>query len=497
MQVSAGQPDILANSVPIQTNPNVPRTAGENLAEQEDARRKMPSWLVSFIFHLALLLILALVPLHEFAQGPLTLLIGQGNADGDAEFELLGPDSTETVDEISEESVFEEVTPPNELLQVDIPKLVVAEAQPDVSVTENGVGQPLINIPHGIKNGLIGRTGKLKSQLLSRFGGNSDTEDAVELGLAWLAKQQKSNGSWSLQGPYSSGGASENTTAATAMAINAFLGAGYTGESGKYRENVKLGLAYLIRRQDSDGFFSEREPSRQQMYAQAIASIAVIEAYGMSNGDPELRSAAGKAIRFAEWSQSSLSGWRYEPRVDADLSVTGWFVMAMITGKMAGLPVNEDVLQAVHKFLDSVSYEDDSRYGYSRFERTPSLSMTAEGMLCRLYLGWSRTDPALLRAVKDDFLPTKPSNADKEYSIYYWYYATQVMHHVGGRPWQEWNDAMKVVIPTMQIKNGRETGSWDPAADVFGPAGGRLYVTCLNLYCLEVYYRHLALYDVK
>ena len=43
-------------------------------------------------------------------------------------------------------------------------------------------------------------------------------------------------------------------------------------------------------------------------------------------------------------------------------------------------------------------------------------------------------------------------------------------------------------------KNGPEAGSWDPTQDAWGYAGGRLYVTCLSAYMLEVYYRHLPIY---
>ncbi len=479
-----------------------PETPGEHLAQQEAERRKAPSWLVSFVVHLLLLLILALIPIGQLARGPLTLFLGAAGPEGIAEFELAGPESMlEAEAPDADQLEASEQKSLAELLQVEVPTLEGAEAiEPITSPSPLATSAmsevvPLENIPFGITNGLSGRSGQLKSALLSKFGGTAETEEAVELGLKWLAKQQKSNGSWSLIGPYSLGGTSENTTAATALAINAFLGAGYTHEEGKYRENVKLGLAYLTRRQDDDGFFAEREPSRQQMYAQAIATIAVTEAYGMS-GDSDLRIAAQKALGFAEWSQSKLRGWRYEPREDADLSVTGWFVMALETGKMAGLTVDEKVLQNVNLFLDSVAFEEDSRYAYNDFE-PPSLSMTAEGLLCRIYLGWPSTHPPLLRAIRDDLLPTAPSAEDFEYSVYYWYYATQVLHHVGGGPWNEWNESMRRVIPALQLRAGPEAGSWDPSQDVFGASGGRLYTTCLNLYCLEVYYRHLAIYDIK
>jgi hypothetical protein len=52
-------------------------------------------------------------------------------------------------------------------------------------------------------------------------------------------------------------------------------------------------------------------------------------------------------------------------------------------------------------------------------------------------------------------------------------------------------------LPEMQIKKGRERGSWAPQQDVWGHYGGRLYTTCLAIYMLEVYYRHLPIYSLN
>ncbi|OUT54246.1 MAG: hypothetical protein CBB71_23030, partial [Rhodopirellula sp. TMED11] len=89
-------------------------------------------------------------------------------------------------------------------------------------------------------------------------------------------------------------------------------------------------------------------------------------------------------------------------------------------------------------------------------------------------------------------LQDHPITLDKA-NVYYWYYATQIMHHYGGQPWREWNDVMKVKLPAAQVTQGRERGSWSPQRFRWS-FHGRLYTTCLNLYCLEVYYRHLPLY---
>ena len=50
-------------------------------------------------------------------------------------------------------------------------------------------------------------------------------------------------------------------------------------------------------------------------------------------------------------------------------------------------------------------------------------------------------------------------------------------------------------ISQLRYYEGKEAGSWAPdMADSFEVHGGRLYVTCLSIYMLEVYYRHLPIY---
>ena len=70
--------------------------------------------------------------------------------------------------------------------------------------------------------------------------------------------------------------------------------------------------------------------------------------------------------------------------------------------------------------------------------------MTAEGLLCRVYLGWSRSHPSLRKGVLSMAEDHPPSI--RRPNIYYWYYATQVLHHYGGTPWRNWNLQMRDVL---------------------------------------------------
>ncbi len=83
--------------------------------------------------------------------------------------------------------------------------------------------------------------------------------------------------------------------------------------------------------------------------------------------------------------------------------------------------------------------------------------------------------------------------------MYYYYYATQVMHHMGGDAWSDWNPRMRDTLIAsqdkgMEAKRPHQNGSWSPAGDAHGGAGGRIMQTSLSMLTLEVYYRHLPLY---
>jgi hypothetical protein len=213
-------------------------------------------------------------------------------------------------------------------------------------------------------------------------------------------------------------------------------------------------------------------------------------------GEAQYFEAAQKAVDYCVRVQSPQGGWRYNPGDDSDMSVTGWMVMALQSARMGGIEVPSPVFEKIEEFLESVQRGDDAGYDVgSRYSYQPrhgaTLALSAEGLLCRQYLGWPRDDPRLAAGV--DYLLANLPDWNKR-NVYYWYYATQVLHHMEGKAWQTWNEEMRQLLPDHQEKRGRERGSWDPRGDRWGDAGGRLYVTCLSLCILEVYYRHLPLY---
>jgi hypothetical protein len=226
------------------------------------------------------------------------------------------------------------------------------------------------------------------------------------------------------------------------------------------------------------------------MYVHAQAALVLCDAFKLT-GDEALRPAAQAAIDFICAAQHREGGWRYAPGESCDTSVIGWQLMALHSARAAFLDVPADVFALAAEYLDSAQTQDDgSRYAYRPGDReTPS--MTAEGLLSRMYLGWNTGDEGLGRGVA--WLVSRHLPERRDPNIYYWYYATQVMHHWGGEPWFEWNSHIRDVLVITQETRGHEAGSWDPNTP-HGHQGGRLYMTALACCTLEVYYRHAPLY---
>ena len=63
-----------------------------------------------------------------------------------------------------------------------------------------------------------------------------------------------------------------------------------------------------------------------------------------------------------------------------------------------------------------------------------------------------------------------------------------------GEYWQKWNAAARDLLVETQHTDGPLEGTWDPR-DSYEQQGGRLYATSLRLLMLEVYYRHLPLFQ--
>jgi hypothetical protein len=469
----------------------------------------VPSWAISLTVHVAILFVLAAVSLDNVQKVISVLQASTGDQEQSIDnFDLQGP--TAPMDLPSSD---EPISPPMVNTVVSMPELTQPELTPMNtsfselalnSMTENVLPSAMMSSTVStMKSSLNSRSVAAKSEMLERFGGNASSEKAVALALKWIADHQAPNGGWSfVHSAFCRGQCKEDGTkvkavnGATAMALLPFLGAGQTHLQGQYKNTIKKGLGFLITNMKvtpgelPTGSWNEPDGT---MYSHGLAAITICEAYAMTR-DPDLLQPAQLSLNYLVYAQDQRGGgWRYGPKQPGDTSVVGWCLMALKSGAMGNLTVPPSTFRGASGFLDFVSTNNGAYYGYDK----PTANIEgrqatiAVGLLCRMYLGWSKDNEALKEGVA--FLDKRgPSTSD----LYYSYYATQVMRHHGGPEWERWNTKLRDDLIKTQVSEGHAAGSWYASAG-HGKEGGRLYATSLATMILEVYYRHMPLYSDK
>ena len=452
-----------------------------------------PAWLTSLLIHLIALMILALLtPRREENANYIRLnaiiskdfrRAGQEeieNPSDEVRFDLPVPESLDLQDRRTRETLIRADQDARELRLVDSadPHL------PDLEQVKLEIGRA-----DGSRAAVAARDPRVRVELLKQEGGTTLTEAAVARGLRWLADQQQSDGRWRLDG------GPRSDSAATSLALLPFLGAGQTHLSGRHRDTVARGLRWLTGNQEPDGDLRADSQGNTGMYAHGQGTIVLCEAYWMT-GDEALRQPAQTAVDFIVQAQYPDGGWRYQPGRElapgarrGDTSVVGWQLMAMQSARAAKLRVPEEAFELSSHFLDSVQHRDGALYGYQP-GRPATPAMTAEALLCRIYLGWTKADLPLREGVRY-LLDNHPPDADRP-NVYYWYYATQTLHHVGGPEWERWNFLMRDALVNTQETRGKLAGSWAPRGE--HSSAGRVYWTSLAVCTLEIYYRHLPIF---
>ncbi len=354
-----------------------------------------------------------------------------------------------------------------------------------------------------------------KEALISAYGGTKESKEAVLAGLRWLAAHQESDGHWSLNAYWKNVAGcdcpaecekkiDDSDTAGTAFGVLPMLGEGITHKTGPqkpreligYRKRVYAGLAYLVQHQDK-----KSGNLGGNMYSHALGTMALCEAYALSE-DESLKVPAQMAVKFMTEAQHKEGGWRYSPNQAGDMSVTAWVFLAIRSAQLSGLPIGRTALIRAERFVDSCAVGPAeaklSRYAYlpptPEKDQSARLSLSAAGLLTRQYLGWKKDDPQLAAGCEHLVANLPPGSGDKLGDIYYYHYATQVLHHMEGPEFDLWNHRMREHLLRTQEKEGHRAGSWSPEGASYGDRGGRLYTTGMALLTLQVYYRHLPMY---
>ncbi len=367
------------------------------------------------------------------------------------------------------------------------------------------------NIAVGIGGGAGGKYSARRSSSRS-----AEVAEAIASALRWLEQHQDEDGRWDCDGffkhdsagkPGDGGGAAVHDVGATALALLAFLGDGSSMRSGPYKKSVQRGVLWLREQQQENGFIGSNASS-SAIYDHAIATYAMVEAFGLSKYK-RLKTNAQRSIDYLEYHRNPNALWRYQPQDgDNDMSVSSWCLMAYASAESCALTVNRAAFKAAEDWIAAAT-DETGRTGYSRQgERSARLAaahmqrfppehgeaMTGAALMCRYFLGQlPEQNPAMDKGAEllVQSLPVW-DEATGAIDFYYWYWATYAMYQTGGARWQKWNKALLQAALDSQRKDSWMAGSWDPVG-VWGETGGRVYATAMMALSLEASYRYQRL----
>lgn len=506
--------------------------------EESEVKKAVPAWIISIVVHLVVLGLMSLIvaattevfeeppikttslpPPPKVEEKKLERDIRQTDMPLDVEVESDTPSPVSQLDVPVEEFSREEEN------DAEKPK-GREEATADSEM--GGEGAFMAIGAGGGSSGMFGsRSGGGKKRALGRFGGSKGSESAVDAALRWFKKHQSPNGMWDIDGypancteapkcePGTEHTGDDGDVAGTGYAVLCFLGAGFDHRMpSKYKATVKKGIDWLVSVQKPDGIF----PGGRN-YEQGVATMALAEAYAMSN-DPALKGPAQKGIDVILARQTKDSkggyglGWDYVAPNPArnDGSVSGWCVMALKSAAAGGLNVGsgmEGAKQYLERAWKDTNKDFKAKDPYTDISLFPyhwdsvagatvgHTNLAPVGALLAVFLGHKADDPMLNSLanfiMKNQFPATYPCNT------YYMYYNTLAIFQVAGERWERWNKTCRDMLVGSQRKgDGCFDGSWDFEGTQFhGYKTGRILSTAYCCLSLEVYYRYLPVGQVK
>lgn len=326
---------------------------------------------------------------------------------------------------------------------------------------------------------------------------------AVDLGLRYLARELAEN-------PAADGSFSDThgqTNGVVGLVGMAFLSKGYRPGVPPYGEVINGTIDYILNTETPNGYLGVRGG---KMYSHGIATLFLSEVSGMVDAERQKRIdvALSKALKIILDAQihNRMGAWRYEPTsTDADISVTGWNLMALRSARLNGAAVPQAAIDRAVGFIDScrsralrlkdnARSSDDGGYWYHApqyYSRRnywlggPSTpARTGGALLCRELSG--HHDDAINRKAGDYILRHVKANGfiKDGHHAYATYYCSQGMFQLGGHYWEGFGEAMyKHLLPAQQTN-----GSWHSAQ-------GTTYATAMYVLALTVTYRQLPIYQ--
>ena len=296
-----------------------------------------------------------------------------------------------------------------------------------------------------------------------------EVEQCYLRGIGYLVRSQNEKGFWT-DDSYGS------ETGVVGLAVVAILAHGDDPNFGPYKDNVRKGLDYILSKANKEtGYIGT------SMYNHGFATLALAEAYGVV-ANPRIGPALRRAVDLIVNAQKKnpMGAWRYSPEAkDADVTVSGAQMVALVAARNAGLGVPEEAIEKGKAFMLKCQSADGG-FGYTS-KSGPNAPRSSIGCLT-LALTKSKDTDAYAKA--SDYVLKQADAAQSHYRYYNLYYTSQAIFHASPEAWRTWNAKNVKRLKAAQTESGSWSGNY-----------GTTFSTSAALLSLALNYRFLPIYE--
>lgn len=308
---------------------------------------------------------------------------------------------------------------------------------------------------------------------------------AVSRALDWVGNSQARNGSWSANnGMY--------PTAMTALAGMALLGEGSTTTQGKYAENIRRAVQYLVSRSRPNGLIGDPTRDDRYTYGHGYSMMFLSQVLGEeedADRREELVDVLTRAVRFTGEAQTQAGGWGYVSAKDGHGFDEGSTTITQVQGlrgcRNAGVPVPKEIIDKAINYIRKCTLPEGA-VQYSSQGGGGRPPITAAAIACLFNAGEYDSDyvPKLMKYCRETLGGDVKSESSGHWHYAHYYYS-QVMYREGGKTWDDYRDKVFGKL----VSEATPDGSWNQG--YIGP----IYTTAVNLTILQLEIGALPIYQ--
>lgn len=318
---------------------------------------------------------------------------------------------------------------------------------------------------------------------------------AVGKALAFLRKSQEPNGSWRIarQG-FGARFEDPKSAGISGLCVMAFLSAGQTPTDGEQAQTVADGVRWVLTRQRSNGVITS--DGEFEMYHHGIATLMLAEVVGMCPPGlgEDVRAALPRAVEVILRAQrrtgAAAGGWRYTVAGnEADLSVTGWQLLALRAAKNVGCDVPGSAIERAVAYVRRCYEEQRGTFAYTVLGPV-TVPCAGTGVLALELCGGKDLHRCRESLRAGNYVLKNPPAFNQGHTFYGLYYCSQATFQLGEPYWPTYRTKLHQLLLSSQ----RADGSWN-GEDNESLGLGPNYTTAMAVLALTVEYRLLPIYQ--